>query len=182
MSSFMVSLGFHPPLFPVKEEEVALPSVQAHVHCCSSVWKAAQAALTHSSAHNQCIADLHRTLTPSYQPGQKVYLSSRDLPLQVESRKLGACYIGPFETERVIHTMTVRPKLPMSLKIHPRVQFLVLYFASSALIESFSSYALDHQHHLPATASPCCAAISQLPPISRLPVPNHPPLLSSTTT
>ena len=81
---------------------------------CHRVWREARAALVRTAARNQRVADRHRTPAPDYQPGQMVWLSSRDLPLQTESRKLTPRYIGPFEVDRII----MRLKLP-SLKIHP---------------------------------------------------------------
>lgn len=119
MSPFMICLGYQPPLFPEQEEDVAVPSVQAHLRRCRSVWRTARAALLRTATRNQEMADRHRRRAPSYQPGQKVWLSSRDLPIQVESRKLAPKYVGPFVIDRIINPSVVRLKLPASLKVHP---------------------------------------------------------------
>ena len=52
MSPFMVSMGFQPPLFPVQEEEVAVPSVQDHLRRARRVWREARAALARTAARS----------------------------------------------------------------------------------------------------------------------------------
>ncbi len=81
MSPFKCSLGYQPPLFPTQEDEIAMPSVQAHLYRCHKVWKDAHSTLVRSTAHNQRIADSHQTPAPNYQPGQEVWLSSKKYPI-----------------------------------------------------------------------------------------------------
>ena len=119
MSPFMVAYGYQPPLFPSQEQEVAVPSVRAHLRRCHAVWRHARAALSRTAQRNRRLADKHRIPAPNYRPGQRVWLSTRDLPLQVDSRKLAPRYVGPFEVEKVINQSAVRLKLPASLRVHP---------------------------------------------------------------
>lgn len=69
MSPFMASTGYQPPLFPPQEEVVSVPSVQANLHRCRRVWKAARAALNRTALQNQRIADQHWIPKPDYLPG-----------------------------------------------------------------------------------------------------------------
>uniref|UniRef100_A0A8P4GJA5 Gypsy retrotransposon integrase-like protein 1 n=1 Tax=Dicentrarchus labrax TaxID=13489 RepID=A0A8P4GJA5_DICLA len=132
MSPFMAAYGFQPPLFPSQEGEVAVPSVQDHLRRCRRIWTEARAALLRTAARNQRLADRHRLPAPDYAPGQKVWLSSRDLPLQVESRKLAPRFIGPFEVDRIINPVAVRLKLPPSLHVHPVFHVSLLKPVSSS--------------------------------------------------
>ena len=72
-------------------------------------------------------------LAPKYKVGQLVWLSSRDLPLQVDSHKLAPRFIGPFLITKIINPSSVKLKLPDSLKIHPCHTSLLKPVSSSSL-------------------------------------------------
>ncbi|KAF7649216.1 hypothetical protein LDENG_00144960 [Lucifuga dentata] len=59
LSPFEASLGYLPPLFPSQESELAVPSIQMHLHRCRKVWRETRSALLRSAAANQRIADRH---------------------------------------------------------------------------------------------------------------------------
>ncbi|XP_023806684.1 uncharacterized protein LOC111946757 [Oryzias latipes] len=119
MSPFECSLGYQPPLFPEQETEVAVPSIQHLYRRCRRVWREARAALLRSSATNKRLADRHRRPAPAYAPGQSVLLSTANIKLRTESRKLSPRYIGPFQVVRVINPVAVQLRLPQTMRIHP---------------------------------------------------------------
>lgn len=120
LSPFECCLGYQPPLFPDQEVEVGVPSAQAFVRRCRRTWRQARSALRRASARIKEQADRHRTMAPRYRVGQRVWLSTQDLPLKVDSRKLAPRFIGPFPVCKIISRSAVRLKLPLNLRrIHP---------------------------------------------------------------
>ena len=82
-----------PRMFHTLEAEVAFPSSHAYLISCKEAWQETHAALTHLSCRSQHLGGLRYSPALQYQPGQKIWLSSWDLPLQVDFRKLLACWL-----------------------------------------------------------------------------------------
>lgn len=119
MSPFECQFGYAPPLFPDQEVEVGVPSAQQFIRRCRLTWKKARHKLLRVSQQYQRQANRRRRPAPTLRPGQRVWLSTKNLPLRVESRKLSQRFIGPFKIARKVNPVTYRLYLPKSLKINP---------------------------------------------------------------
>lgn len=120
LSPFQCCLGYQPPLFSSQEADASVPSAYAFVKRCLRVWKIARRALILTRKRNQASANCHRSKAPPYACCQRVWLSTSDLPLKLPAGKLGPKFIGPFPITKIINPVTVRLKLPLTLKrVHP---------------------------------------------------------------
>src|SRR5271155_2576278 len=80
----------------------------------------AKAALTQSKDNMTRYYDQNRTPTPTYQPGDKVYLDASDIQTTRPSKKLSHRRLGPFEVVRKVGNGAYRLKLPPSMsRLHP---------------------------------------------------------------
>ncbi|MCJ8731783.1 hypothetical protein PDJAM_G00203460 [Pangasius djambal] len=101
LSPFESSLGYQPPIFPSLESEVAVPSAYAFVQKCRRTWRTVRQ-------------------PPVYVVSQKVWLSSKNIPLRSVSSKLAPKFIGPFIVTKILSPVAVRLKLPPAYRrIHP---------------------------------------------------------------
>uniref|UniRef100_A0A8C7TRA2 Gypsy retrotransposon integrase-like protein 1 n=1 Tax=Oncorhynchus mykiss TaxID=8022 RepID=A0A8C7TRA2_ONCMY len=120
LSPFQSSLGYQPPLFSSQFAESSVPSAQAFVQRCERTWKRVRSALCRYRAQTVRAANKRRTKSPRYCRGQRVWLSTQNLPLKTASRKLTPRFIGPFRISQIINPVAVRLLLPRYLRrVHP---------------------------------------------------------------
>uniref|UniRef100_A0A3B3H730 Gypsy retrotransposon integrase-like protein 1 n=1 Tax=Oryzias latipes TaxID=8090 RepID=A0A3B3H730_ORYLA len=119
LSPFQVVFGYQPPLFASQEGEVSVPSAHASVRRCQQAWRRARQTLLRTVETYRTTANRRRIPAPSYQVGQRVWLSTTNLPLRVENRKLAPRFVGPFPISKVVNPVAVRLRLPRTLRIHP---------------------------------------------------------------
>ena len=105
--------------FQTEEKEASVPSAYAMVQHCRRIWAAARQVLIRQGDRVKGNADRKRRPAPDYRPGQRVWLSAKDLNLPVSSKKLAPRFVGPFPITRNIGPAAVRLRLPRSLRVHP---------------------------------------------------------------
>ncbi|KAI2663199.1 Transposon Tf2-6 polyprotein [Labeo rohita] len=119
MTPFQCTLGFQPPLFPWSGEPSDLPALDSWFQQSEATWNQAHVHLQRAVRRNQNQADRRRRPNPPYEPGQWVWLSTRDLRLRLPCRKLSPRYVGPFQIVRQITPVSFRLALPREYRISP---------------------------------------------------------------
>ncbi|KAI2650474.1 Transposon Tf2-6 polyprotein [Labeo rohita] len=119
LSPFEVCYGFQPPIFEHQEPEVEVPSAQQLVRRCRRLWNHARAAI--QKTNRRYIIQHRRRHPPGrlFHVGDRVYLSTRNINLKTDSKKLTSRHIGPFKITHRLNPVTFRLQLPASLRIHP---------------------------------------------------------------
>ncbi|KAL0195066.1 hypothetical protein M9458_008638, partial [Cirrhinus mrigala] len=116
---FQCVLGFQPPLFPWNGEPSEVPAVHYWFRESERVWDAAHHHLQRAVRRSKSIADQRRIQGPAYAPGQKIWLSTRDIRLRLPSRKLSPRFVGPFTILEQVNPVTFKLQLPPQYRIHP---------------------------------------------------------------
>ncbi|KAK3543083.1 hypothetical protein QTP70_010570 [Hemibagrus guttatus] len=119
LTPFQCVLGYQPPLFPWSWEPSNVPAVDYWFRESERVWDSAHHQLQRALHQRRLTADLCRSEAPVYQPGQKVWLSTRDIRLHQPCRKLSPRFIGPFTILEQINPVSYKLQLPPEYRIHP---------------------------------------------------------------
>ncbi len=119
ITPFQCVLGFQPPLFPWSGEPSELPAVNSWLQRSEETWNDAHVHLQRAVHRTRDQANRRRRANPNYQPGQWVWLSTRDLRLRLPCKKLSPRYVGPFKIIRQITPVSFRLALPAHYRISP---------------------------------------------------------------
>ncbi|XP_052400833.1 uncharacterized protein LOC127948437 [Carassius gibelio] len=116
---FKRSHGYQPPLFPWSGEVSEVPAVDHWFQESERVWDSAHVHLQRAVRRHTETANRRRSPNPVYLPGDKVWLSTRDIRLRLPCKKLSPRYIGPFTIHSQINPVTYRLDLPPRYRISP---------------------------------------------------------------
>ncbi|KAL0162334.1 hypothetical protein M9458_041730, partial [Cirrhinus mrigala] len=119
LTPFQCVLGYQPPLFPWNDEPSSVPAVDYWFRESERVWNSAHVHLQRAVRRHKRWADTRRSPTPEYQPGELVWLSTRDINLRLPCRKLSPKFIGPFPVVRHLNEVTYELQLPPHYRIAP---------------------------------------------------------------
>ena len=120
LSPFECCLGYQPPLFPSQEQEVGVSSAEAFIRRCKRTWRVTRTNLVRAAAHMKEQADRRRRPAPTYRVGQRMWLSTKDIPIRGGTKKLAPQYVGPFTVTHVISPTAIRLRLPLTMRrLHP---------------------------------------------------------------
>ncbi|KAI2646112.1 Transposon Tf2-6 polyprotein [Labeo rohita] len=126
LTPFQCILGYQPLLFPWTEEPSNVPAVDHWFRESERVWDSAHHHLQRAVRRYKIFADARRRAAPIYQPGDLVWLSTRDVRLRLPCRKLSPRYIGPFRILRQINEVTFQLQLPPRYRIYPTFHISLL--------------------------------------------------------
>uniref|UniRef100_A0AAZ3RUG3 Chromo domain-containing protein n=1 Tax=Oncorhynchus tshawytscha TaxID=74940 RepID=A0AAZ3RUG3_ONCTS len=104
--------GYQPVLAPWPQSQTEAPAVDNWFGHAEGTWEAAHVRL-------KVGADLHRSEAPVFAPGDRVWLSTRNLPLRLPCRKLSPRFVGPFKVQRRVNEVCFRLQLATNYRINP---------------------------------------------------------------
>ncbi|MBW0584270.1 hypothetical protein O181_123985 [Austropuccinia psidii MF-1] len=87
-------------------------------------------------------ADRNRSIPPDFQPGDKVWLASKNIKTTRPTKKLSGRWLGPFEVIKKIESHSYYIKVPLQWKsVHP------VFHVS--LLEPVKQSSIQNHNHLP---------------------------------
>ncbi|KAL0146797.1 hypothetical protein M9458_057736 [Cirrhinus mrigala] len=136
LTPFQCVLGFQPPLFPWNGEPSDVLAVDHWFRESERVWDAAHHHLQRAVNRSKAVTDRRRIPGPNFTPGQKVWLSTRDIRLCLPSKKLSPRFIGPFTILEQVNPVTYKLQLPPQYRIHPTFHVSLLKPCHEPLLPS----------------------------------------------
>ena len=118
LTPFQCVLGYQPPLAPWTGSHTDVPAVDHWMRRSEQVWEGTHQRIEAVLQRHKEQADRHRGPTPTFQPGDRVWLATRDFRNSEGScRKLQPKYIGPFKIVKRINDVTYKLDLPPRFRV-----------------------------------------------------------------
>jgi len=118
MTPFFANYGFHPATINPPSEKPLNPASTVYAHWMQTVHEDSRQGLEAAQERIRRYTDPTRREPPTYQVGDLVMLSSRNIKTRRPTRKLDHKNHGPFQIEKIISPLAVRLTLPRKWKIH----------------------------------------------------------------
>ncbi|XP_066525856.1 uncharacterized protein [Hoplias malabaricus] len=114
---FECILSYQPPIMPWTGVITKVPAVDSWMKRSEEVWESTHQHIERILNRYKNFADCHRSDTLLYQPGDQVWLSTRDFRSEGGCRKLTPKYIGPFKVMERVNVVTYKLDLPKKYKV-----------------------------------------------------------------
>ncbi|CAB1337861.1 unnamed protein product [Coregonus sp. 'balchen'] len=108
-----------PAVAPLHPSQTEAPAVDEWFRHAEEIWNAAHTRLQRAVRRHKEQADIHRSKVPVFSPGDRVWHSTRNLPLRLPCRKLSLRFVGPFKALRRVNEVTYHLQLPADYRINP---------------------------------------------------------------
>ncbi|XP_053563243.1 tyrosine--tRNA ligase, cytoplasmic isoform X1 [Bombina bombina] len=118
LTPFFANYGYHPSFTQVSSTPSDSPLVDEFNNSLQDNFNFIKDNIIKAQNSQKYYYDLRRREPPRYQIGDQVWLSTKNLRIQVPSRKLTQKYCGPFTIVKVVNQNAVTLKLPPCMKIH----------------------------------------------------------------
>ncbi|KMS64547.1 hypothetical protein BVRB_019170, partial [Beta vulgaris subsp. vulgaris] len=119
VSPFFALRGYHPKFDPAIPSTAQVPRAESYAKSLTELHSWLRDQISVAQQRYQDYADRHRAPAPTYSVGDRVWLSTSNIPSARPCPKLSSRKIGPFPIKRVLGPVTVELDLPPSMKIHP---------------------------------------------------------------
>ncbi|KAM8945801.1 solute carrier family 2, facilitated glucose transporter member 10 [Pelodytes ibericus] len=119
MSPFKATYGFDPIFHIDLPKAATVPPAADRIRVLQQNFPLLKNTLLKSQQEYKKYADRRRLPAPSYQVGEKVWLSSAHIKLLGPAKKLNLKYLGPFEIIALPGPNAVHLRLPPSWRLHP---------------------------------------------------------------
>uniref|UniRef100_A0AAR2IV05 Reverse transcriptase n=1 Tax=Pygocentrus nattereri TaxID=42514 RepID=A0AAR2IV05_PYGNA len=118
LTPFQCVLGYQPSLAPWTARSSGIPAVDDWMRRSEGVWEDTHRRISDILQRYKAQADRHRSDTPVYCPGDRVWLSTRDFRFEGACRKLLPKFIGPFKILSQVNDLTYKVGLPPQYRVN----------------------------------------------------------------